>query len=149
MSGARCQVLGPPGADRRSAIHMFGLSKSHSAAVCQPGIIRPAPTSPHLCWPVRALYANLAPMGNSIDTAVLDGLLDPLSRCLDAESARRITEFHIAPEVQARVDVLAEQANDGALTEEEKTEYEAFINAADFISVLKLKAKRQLTASAS
>jgi uncharacterized protein YnzC (UPF0291/DUF896 family) len=88
-------------------------------------------------------------MGNSIDTAILDGLLEPLSRCLDAESARRIAEFHIAPEVQARVNVLAEQANDGVLTDEEKTEYEAFINAADFISVLKLKAQRQLAASKS
>jgi hypothetical protein len=88
-------------------------------------------------------------MGNTIDAAVLDGLLDPLSRCLDAESARRITEFHIAPEIQARVNVLAEQANDGALSDEEKTEYEALINAADFISVLKLKAQRQLTTSGS
>ena len=88
-------------------------------------------------------------MSNSIDTAVLDGLLDPLSRCLDAESARRITEFHIAPEIQARVNALAEQANDGVLTDEERAEYEAFINAADSVSVLKLKAQRQLRASGS
>ena len=74
----------------------------------------------------------------------LDGLLEPFSRCLDAESALRVTEFRVDPAVQARIDVLAERANDGVLGDEERTEYEAFINAADFISILKLKARRQL-----
>ena len=40
--------------------------------------------------------------------AGLDGLLDPLSRCLDAESARRVAEFQIAAPVQARIAELAE-----------------------------------------
>jgi hypothetical protein len=74
----------------------------------------------------------------------LDGLLDPLSRCLDAESARRLVEFRVDPPVQERIDALSEQANEGGLGAEERAEYEALINAADFISVLKLKAKRQL-----
>ena len=74
----------------------------------------------------------------------LDGLLDPLSRCLDAESARRILALRVAPWVQERIDILAERANDGVLTEEERAEYEALINAADFISILKLKARENL-----
>lgn len=77
----------------------------------------------------------------------LDNLFDPLSRCLDAESARRVAEFEVDPAVQARVDALAEGANEGMLTADEQAEYEAFINAADFISILKLKARRQLRAS--
>jgi hypothetical protein len=44
----------------------------------------------------------------------LDGLLEPLSRCLDAESARRILEFRVDPAVQARLDVLGEKANEDA-----------------------------------
>jgi len=47
----------------------------------------------------------------------LDGLLEPFSRCLVTESARRVL-------------------NDG-----ERAEYEALINAADFISILKVKAR--------
>jgi len=83
-------------------------------------------------------------MGNTaIDTA-LDGLLDPLSRCLDAESARRVIELRIDPAVQSRIDELAERANNGALNEDERAGYEAFINAGDFISILKLKARRHL-----
>jgi hypothetical protein len=76
--------------------------------------------------------------------ANLDALFEPLSRCLDAESAQRISEFRVDPEVQARVDVLAVKANQGELTGDERAEYEAFINASDFISILKLKARRQL-----
>jgi hypothetical protein len=80
---------------------------------------------------------------------MLDGLLDPLSRCLDAESARRLAEFRVAPNVQKRIGVLAESANEGRLTEDELAEYEALINAADFISILKLKAQRNLDRNAA
>ena len=77
-------------------------------------------------------------------TRGLDGLLEPLSRCLDAESARRIIELRIEPQVQERIDTLAESANEGTLSDSERSEYEALINAADFISILKLKARRHL-----
>jgi hypothetical protein len=77
-------------------------------------------------------------------TTVLDDLLDPLSRCLDEESARRVAEFRIDPSVQAKVDLLAERANEGTLTDEERDEYDSFIDAADLIAVLQLKAQQRL-----
>jgi hypothetical protein len=85
-------------------------------------------------------------MGNPTAPATLDGLLEPLSRCLDVESARRIVEFRVDPAVQARLDILGEKANEGTLSHEERAEYEAAINAADLITILKLKAGRQLKA---
>ena len=77
-------------------------------------------------------------------TTAVDGLLDPLSRCLDAESARRLVELRVPPPVQQRVDRLAERANEGTLTSEESSEYGALVNAADFISILKIRARQQL-----
>ena len=47
---------------------------------------------------------------------MLDDLLDPLSRCLDAESAQRLVQMRVAPPVQERIDSLAERANEGLLT---------------------------------
>jgi hypothetical protein len=82
------------------------------------------------------------------DTALLDQLLDPFTQCLDAESAQRVIEFGISPAVQQRVNALAEKANEGALTDDERTDYEALINAADFIAILKLKAQRRLGSNA-
>ena len=78
------------------------------------------------------------------DTGLLDDLLDPFTRCLDDESAQRVAEFRIAPGVQKRVDALAERANEGVLREDERRDYEALINVADFIAILKLKARRRL-----
>jgi uncharacterized protein YnzC (UPF0291/DUF896 family) len=74
----------------------------------------------------------------------LDGLLEPLSLCLDAESARRLVAFRIDPQVLARIEVLGERANEGDLTADERSEYEALINAADFVAIVRLKAQRHL-----
>jgi hypothetical protein len=43
--------------------------------------------------------------------------------------------------ILARVDALAERANDGLVTPVERSEFEAFIDADDFIAVLKMKAQ--------
>jgi hypothetical protein len=70
------------------------------------------------------------------------GFWEPFSRCFDAESARRLVDFRVDPPVQELIDTLAEQANEGTLNSDERAEYEALINAADIISILKLKARR-------
>jgi hypothetical protein len=79
-------------------------------------------------------------MGNTQGGRSLDNVLEPLSRCLDAESAQRVAEFRIDPAVQSRIDWLAGRANEGLLSQEERSEYEAILNVVDFISILKLKA---------
>jgi len=93
------------------------------------------------------MSVNLMPMAHSAIDTVLDSLLDPLTRCLDAESSRRVVELQIDPAVQLRIDALAERASNDLLSEEERAEYEAFINTGDLIAVLKLKARRLLDAS--
>lgn len=60
------------------------------------------------------------------------------------DDALSILALRIDPAVQERVNVLAEKANEGLLTEAERAEYETFINADDCISLLKLKARQDL-----
>jgi hypothetical protein len=83
-------------------------------------------------------------MSDAIASGVLDNLLGLFSRCLDAESAARVAQFRVAPEIQKQVESLAERANEGLLSEDESAEYEALVNASDFITILKLKALRNL-----
>jgi hypothetical protein len=71
--------------------------------------------------------------------AGLDSLLEPLSLRLEAESARRLVAFRIDQPVQARIEMLGERANEGNLNTSERSEYEALINAADFIAILNSK----------
>jgi hypothetical protein len=79
-----------------------------------------------------------------VPQSVIDLMLDPVSRCLDAESARRLLDLRPDPAVQEGGALLASKANEGLLTDDERAEYEALINTDDFISTLKLKARRYL-----
>jgi len=87
-------------------------------------------------------------MGDTSVPMSLDGLLEPLSRCLDRESAKRVIEFQIDAAVQARAAMLAGKANEGTL-DDERSEYEAFVDVVELISILQLKAQRQLERNAS
>jgi hypothetical protein len=80
--------------------------------------------------------------------SVLDELLGPFGECLDGESARRVMEFRIPPHLQQRVEILAERANEGLLTDEERDEYDTLIDVSDVISILKLKVQGRGTESA-
>lgn len=77
-------------------------------------------------------------------TSLLNGLLDPVGQCLDEESARRLVALKPSEAVEARIAELAERANEGDLTEAERGEYEAVINAMDIVGILKLKARHRL-----
>jgi hypothetical protein len=74
----------------------------------------------------------------------LDRMLDPLSDCLDDEVARRIIALRIAPDIQARIEELADRCNEGQLTEAERAEYDGYVEGAEIVSLIKLKARRFL-----
>jgi len=82
-------------------------------------------------------------MSDVVTPAALDRFLDQMSACLDDESLRRMSELQLDESVQARIDLLADRANEGLLTPEERSEYEAFINASDLFTTLQLKAERK------
>lgn len=75
----------------------------------------------------------------------LDRLLDPIARCLTAEVARRLVEIRTDPITQARIDQLADKANQGILTPAELAEYQGFVEAIDIVSVLRAKAHKVLS----
>lgn len=77
----------------------------------------------------------------------LDRVLDPIASSLNPEAARSIVELQIDPEIHARVTVLADRANEGELTPEERDEYLSYVEAADMLAIFKLKAKRRLDTS--
>jgi hypothetical protein len=82
--------------------------------------------------------------GACLGAQYLDRVLDPIAACLNLEAARQIVELRIDAEIQERVELLAERANAGELTPEEREEYLSYVEAADFLAVLKLKARRHL-----
>lgn len=84
-------------------------------------------------------------MASSQTTDILHRMLDPVIRCLTAESARQLVSLRADPAVQERVDYLAEKCGEGQLTPEESAEYETYVKFIDFIGLLQAKARRLLS----
>ena len=68
-------------------------------------------------------------------------LIEPVGRCLTPEVARRIASLRADNELQTRVDELAERANAGALTAEERPQYEQCVSFSQFVTMLQIKAR--------
>ncbi len=79
------------------------------------------------------------------ELSVLDAMLEPVSRVLTTEVAAKLAALKADPAAQRRVDELADKSTAGQLTETEAREYDAFIQAIDFIGVLQAKARKVLT----
>ena len=81
---------------------------------------------------------------NSVVLGVDDSLLESAARCLDADSVRALGALELEPAAMARLDLLAQKANEGQLTSDEAREYDRFIELGDIVATLRLKAERQL-----
>lgn len=76
--------------------------------------------------------------------STLSRLLDPVRDCLNADAAGRIAALRADGEAQARLDELAEKNSEGAITPDERAEYEALVSAGNLIAVLQAKARSAL-----
>ena len=74
----------------------------------------------------------------------LDRFLDPLADCLSPEVAVKVAALRADEEMQTRIDYLADRANEGLLTDDEREEYSGYLHAIDVITVLQAKARSQL-----
>jgi len=83
-------------------------------------------------------------MADIAHTDVLDRVLEPFTRCLTPEVARRIADLSADSVTQTRVDELADKANEGNLTDQERAEYDAYRSAFHFVTILQTKARTLL-----
>jgi hypothetical protein len=74
----------------------------------------------------------------------LDRLLEPLAGCLSPDVAAKVADLRADETMQGRIDYLADRANEGLLTAEEREEYTGYLRAIDVIGVLQAKARSQL-----
>ncbi len=76
----------------------------------------------------------------------LDAMMSPVAGCLDAPSLKALVNLRASPEANERIQWLAERANEGTLTDEERSEYQSCVMFANFLGVLQSKARRKLNA---
>lgn len=82
-------------------------------------------------------------------TNYLDRLLNPVADTFSESQARKILEIRADPELQERIAVLREKANEGTLSCEEDAEYKDFVEAVDVLSILQAKAQAVLEKTAA
>ena len=83
-------------------------------------------------------------MVTAIDNEAFDRVVDPIFRVLPTEHLRQLLEVGPGPELEARVEELAGKCNEGELTEGERAEYEAYVRASRFISLVRAQARKIL-----
>lgn len=85
-------------------------------------------------------------MSNAVDT--LERFVEHLTRGFTPELAKHFAELpQPSPEFQARLDELAEKANEGQLSPAESTEYDKYVEYMDFVAYMRLKARARVCSS--
>ncbi len=77
-------------------------------------------------------------------TTVFHRVLEPILRSLSPEAARQIAGAEADEQLQQRVEVLAQKANEGELTDSERREYQAYVDAGDVVATMQAVARKLL-----
>jgi hypothetical protein len=88
-------------------------------------------------------------MIRTLDTPALERLLEPVSRSLNSDAAKKLVRVKADAKTQAHVARLARKCNEGTITPEEMAEYDRFIAYADVIAILQAKARALLAKKSS
>jgi hypothetical protein len=83
----------------------------------------------------------------TLDAPILDNILDPVSRVLTPEVARALVKLRVDAKTQSTINRLARKCNEGKLTAAERSEYETYVSAIDFVAILQAKAHVMLNRS--
>jgi hypothetical protein len=76
--------------------------------------------------------------------SILDQLLGSVGDAMTSDFAKELVELRATPDVQSRIDFLAEKCNEGQLSPDERAEYESYVQAIHLIGILQRKARKVL-----
>ena len=88
-------------------------------------------------------------MTTTFDTAAFDRGTDPVLRFLTVEQARALAAYRGDDALRRRIEELAGKNTEGELTGPERSEYEGYVRANNFIAILQAKARKMLAQDAA
>jgi hypothetical protein len=71
----------------------------------------------------------------------LHQLFDSVGNCLSLDVASKLQQVRVTDELQSQLDHWASLNSEGALSSDDRQQYEAILRALNFIAVLQAKAK--------
>jgi hypothetical protein len=81
---------------------------------------------------------------NATTESLIGQFLEPIFRTMSPATAEAIIKLTAASDLQDRIEYLAQQTNEGGLSEQEQDEYQAFIDAGDILATLQAIARKTL-----
>ena len=87
-------------------------------------------------------------METSSEMAAFDRGVRPVMQIVLPEKLQAIIGFRADPELQARIEELAEKSTEGQPTETEKSEYAGYVRANKFVAILQRQARRLISSQA-
>jgi hypothetical protein len=83
-------------------------------------------------------------MSSPSSPGLLEALAESVAACLDAPSLRAIANMELDSRTRKRLDELAEKANEGQLSADERVEYQSLIGVSEFLGLAQLRARALL-----
>ena len=78
----------------------------------------------------------------TMEMTAFDRGVRPVAEIVFPDKAQAVLGFKPAPELQTRIEELANKSTDGTLTDAERQEYEGYARANKFIAILQRLARR-------
>ena len=80
-------------------------------------------------------------MALATSNSVLDQIVEPMARSLNAEAAAALLKIRAGKAAVRRMATLARKCNEGTLTSDERTEYEMNVLAAELLALLQARTR--------
>ena len=81
-------------------------------------------------------------MATTSESLAFDRGVRPMLEMVLLEKADAVIGFRADPELQARIEELAQKSTEGQLTDDERAEYAGYVRANKFVAILKRQAQQ-------
>ena len=81
-------------------------------------------------------------MATTSESLAFDRGVRPMLEIVLPEKADAVIGFRADPELQARIEELAQKSTEGELTEDERAEYAGYVRANKFVAILERQAQQ-------
>jgi hypothetical protein len=81
-------------------------------------------------------------MATTSESLAFDRGVRPMLEIVLPDKADAVIGFRADPELQARIEELAQKSTEGELTEDERAEYAGYVRANKFVAILKRQAQQ-------
>jgi hypothetical protein len=83
------------------------------------------------------------------DSEAIDRIIKTVTRTFSVEVAQRVADLRIDPELDEHLSELAELANEGELTPEQRSNYLSLLTMCDMLALLRAEARAKIRPTAS